>query len=46
MEFVDRISGAGDRARRAAMKALNGSDVGGRPLTVNEAKAPETSRRF
>ena len=29
----------------AAIEALNGNDMGGRPLTVNEAR-PRTERRF
>ena len=34
-----------DGAADSAIEALNGNDMGGRPLTVNEAK-PRTERSF
>lgn len=39
--------GSDDEAR-AAISALNGADLGGRPLTVNEARprAPRNDRRW
>lgn len=36
---------ADDSAADSAIEALNGNDMGGRPLTVNEAR-PRTERRF
>jgi RNA recognition motif-containing protein len=36
---------AEDGAADSAIEALNGNDMGGRPLTVNEAR-PRTERRF
>ena len=53
--ITDRYSGrsrgfgfvemANDTEAQAAIAAMNGKDMKGRPLTVNEARPRETSRR-